>query len=90
MDFIVWSKPNGGSAMRMKLRLSPGEERELPDDDLLFVQDIQTQEIKKRYDPAIEAHLKELGVPYDVTMCKTCGGRKKFVVYKAIEVTIDE
>lgn len=90
MDFIVWSRPEGKSAMRAKVRLEPNEDYELPEGDQLFAQDIASQEIKKRYDPALEAQLKSIGVDYEVTMCKTCGGKKKFVIYKAVEVTIDE
>lgn len=89
MDFIVWSRPTGKSAFRAKIRLKPNEVHELPDDDPLFVQDIQAQEIKKRHDPSLEAELKIIGVPYEIQMCKTCGGRKKHIVYKAIEVNVD-
>lgn len=65
--------------------LDPGVEYELPEDDL-FQKSIYGCKFKKPYTKDMENVLKTNNVPYEVELCKTCGGRVKKLVYNPLEV----
>lgn len=83
---MVYSHPDGKPGVYGRLYLKPGVVHELPNNDAAFVNSVKTAMTKKRYDSAIEARLKELGVEYEINLCKTCGGRKRFIEYHTVEV----
>lgn len=86
ITIMVYSHPEGKSGVYGRLYLTPGVTHVLPDDDPAFVNSVKTAITKKRYDEKIENRLKELGVPYEINLCKTCGGRKRFIEYHTVEV----
>lgn len=86
ITIMVYSHPEGKPGVYGRLYLAPGVVHELPKDDEAFVESVKTATAKKRYDQKTENMLKEMGVDFEVTVCKTCGGRKKFIEYHTVEV----
>lgn len=67
------------------ITLDPGVEYELPNDPL-FIASVKGSKFKKFYDRNMEMKLKSANIPYEVEMCKSCGGRVKKLVYNPLEV----
>ena len=65
--------------------LDPNVEYEMPNDEL-FQKSIIGCKFKKPYSRALEEALKANDIPYQVEMCKSCGGRVKKLVYNPMEV----
>ena len=70
------------------MRLFPNEIYETSDD--AQIEFLKTHKDKVKYSEALEYALKESGVPYNVIVCKTCGGRVKKIEYSNIEVLENE
>lgn len=69
-------------------RLFPGKVYET--DDKLLLESLSKATKEKQYSPQLEEHLKSHNIPYEVTSCKSCGGRVKKLKYHVIEVIEDE
>lgn len=86
VDIKLWTKPEGERAHQDWWRFVPGKEYEIPEGDTLLRKEMQEHKTKKRYDAALEAKLKELGITPEIELCKVCGGKKKFLTYPTLEI----
>lgn len=66
------------------IRLVPDKEYET--DDEAMIDFFKAYRRKVRYNSELEAVLKENNVPFELEMCRSCGGRVKKISYKMIEV----
>lgn len=70
------------------IKLIPGEEYETDDEAMLTF--FRNHKRKVRYNKALADTLTKNGVPFDVEMCRSCGGRIKKLSYQVVEVYEDE
>lgn len=66
------------------IKLVPGKVYET--DDEAMVSFFKAYKRRVRYTAEIERALKENDVPYEIEMCRSCGGRIKKIVYNVVEV----
>lgn len=66
------------------MRLVPGEEYET--DDEAMVEWFKSYRRKVKYNSQLEDTLKRHEVPYEIEMCKSCGGKVKKISYQIVEV----
>lgn len=66
------------------IRLVPGKEYET--DDEAMINWFRAYRRKVRHNSDLEAVLKSNGVPYELEMCRSCGGRVKKISYQIVEV----
>lgn len=66
------------------MKLVPGEVYETDDEAMLEY--FRNHRQKIRHTSAIEETLKANNVPYEIEMCKSCGGRVKKISYQLVEV----
>lgn len=66
------------------MRLVPGVEYKT--DDEAMVNFFRNYKVKIRYNAETERALLQNKVPYDIEMCKSCGGRIKKISYHPVEV----
>lgn len=84
--FYVKETSASGAVRHAPIYLEPGKTYETDDKILASSLSGADGTIKTRYREDLEASLKELGADYEVSVCKVCGGKKKFIVYHAVEV----
>lgn len=83
--FYVEESGKNGTKRRAPIYLDPGVVY-VTEDPLLIASLLGPQgSIKTEYRDDIERALKEAGIEYEVTVCKVCGGRKKKILYRAVE-----
>ena len=66
------------------MRLIPGEE--YVTDDEATIEWLKDYRRKVRYNKSVENALNNAGVPYDLELCRSCGGRIKKISYNLMEV----
>lgn len=66
------------------IRLVPGKVYQSDDEAMLDF--FRNYKRKVRYNAEIEEALKQNGVPYEIEMCRSCGGRIKKIKYQVVEV----
>lgn len=66
------------------IRLVPGKVYETDDEAMLNF--FRAYKRKVRYTKEIERALKENDVPYEIEMCRSCGGKIKKIKYQVVEV----
>lgn len=66
------------------MKLVPGEEYET--DDKAMIEYFKSYRQKAKYTKDLEHTLEKNGVPYEIEMCKSCGGRVKKIKYQLVEV----
>lgn len=59
-------------------------------DDEAMLNFFRAYKRKERYNPSLERALKENNVPYEVEMCRSCGGKIKKISYRVVEVLDNE
>ena len=55
-------------------------------DDEAMLNFFRNYKRKVRYNAEVERALKENGVPYEIEMCRSCGGKIKKISYRPVEV----
>ena len=55
-------------------------------DDEAMLNFFRNYKRKVRYNSEIERALKENNVPYEIEMCRSCGGKIKKISYRPVEV----
>lgn len=70
------------------IRLAPNTVYKTDDDAMLNF--FRNYKRKVRYTAEIERALKENGVPYEIEMCRSCGGKIKKISYRVVEVLDNE
>lgn len=66
------------------IKLIPGEEYESDDEAMLNWFREYTRKV--RHSKSVEDALSENGVPYEIELCRSCGGRIRKIVYHPVEV----
>lgn len=66
------------------IKLVPGKVYETDDEAMIAFFKAYTRKV--RYTAEIERALKEHNVPYDIEMCRSCGGKIKKIKYHVVEV----
>lgn len=66
------------------IRLAPDKVYE--SDDTAMIDYLRNHKTKARYTSQLESVLKANNVPYEVEMCKSCGGKIKKISYNTVEV----
>lgn len=87
LNFVPVTKTVNGKAIvtyRNYLRLVPGKEYE--SDDTAMLEWLKAYKRKEKYSPQLESALKANDVPYEVEMCRSCGGKVKKITYHMVEV----
>ncbi|MHC5215202.1 hypothetical protein ACYSNR_00935 [Enterococcus sp. LJL128] len=69
-------------------RLYPGKIYET--DDELLIKSLTDATKEKGHSSELEEHLIAHNIPYEITSCKSCGGRVKKLKYHIVEVINDE
>lgn len=69
------------------IRLVPGKVYETDDDAMIAF--FRAYRRKVRHTDALERNLRSSGVPYDIELCRSCGGRVRKINYQVVEV-LDE
>jgi len=69
---------------RNQHRFVPGEVYETDDEAML--EWFRTYKRKVRYNSDLAKTLTEAGVPFELEMCRSCGGKVKKISYQIIEV----
>lgn len=69
-------------------RLYPGKVYETDDD--LLIKSLREATKEKGYSKQLEDHLTAHNIPFEETICKSCGGRVKKLKYHIVEVIDDE
>lgn len=67
------------------IRLDPGKKYEL-DEDRIFISSLKNAKVQKRYSKELAERLDTFQIPYEETICKSCGGRIKKLSYAVVEV----
>lgn len=67
------------------IKLVPGTEYET--DDKALIDWFKAYRREVRYSKSLEDTLKANDVPYELKMCRSCGGRIKKISYQMVEVT---
>lgn len=70
------------------MRLVPGTVYQTDDEAMLNY--FRNYKVKVRYNAELERALKLHNVPYEVEMCRSCGGRVKKISYHPVEVMDNE
>ena len=70
------------------IRLAPNTVYKTDDEAMLNF--FRTYKRKVRYTAEIERALQENGVPYEIEMCRSCGGKIKKISYRVVEVLDNE
>jgi len=70
------------------IRLVPDKVYETDDEAMLNF--FRAYKRKVRYTAEIERALQENGVPYEIEMCRSCGGKIKKISYRVVEVLDNE
>lgn len=74
----------GGHVYRM-LELEPGKHYEIPDESVLaFI--LEKFKEKRRYSAELKKTLEDGKVVFKETVCRTCGGRGRFLEYQTVVV----
>ena len=83
-------KINGKSIVTYSnyIRLAPNTVYKTDDEAMLNF--FRAYKRKVRYTAEIERALKENGVPYEIEMCRSCGGKIKKISYRVVEVLDNE
>ena len=66
------------------INLVPGVVYKTDDEAMLNL--FRNYKRKVRYNAEVERALKENGVPYEIEMCRSCGGKIKKISYRPVEV----
>lgn len=66
------------------IKLVPGEEYET--DDEALIKWFKSYRRKVKYQKPLADVLTEHGVPFELEMCRSCGGRIKKISYQIVEV----
>lgn len=66
------------------IRLNPNEEYET--DDEAMINWFKAYRRKVRHNSSLELVLKNNEVPYEVELCRSCGGKVKKISYQVVEV----
>lgn len=66
------------------IRLVPGVVYKTDDEAMLRY--FRGYKRKVRYNAELERALKQNNVPYDIEMCRSCGGKVKKISYRVVEV----
>lgn len=74
----------GGHVYRM-IEMQPRVHYALPDDDVL-ANILEKFKEKRRYSTELKKKLDDGGVEYEETVCRTCGGRGRFLKYQTVVV----
>lgn len=69
------------------IRLVPGKVYKTDDEAMLTF--FRNYKRKVRYNSEIERALKENDVPYEIELCRSCGGKVKKIKYQIVEVADD-
>ena len=70
------------------IRLAPNTVYKTDDEAMLIF--FRAYKRKVRYTAEIERALQENGVPYEIEMCRSCGGKIKKISYRVVEVLDNE
>ena len=70
------------------IRLAPNTVYKTDDEAMLNF--FRAYKHKVRYTAEIERALQESGVPYEIEMCRSCGGKIKKISYRVVEVLDNE
>lgn len=70
------------------IRLAPNTVYKTDDEAMLNF--FRAYKRKVRYTAEIERALQENGVPYEIEMCRSCGGKIKKISYRVVEVLDNE
>ena len=70
------------------IRLAPNTVYKTDDEAMLNF--FRAHKRKVRYTAEIERALQENGVPYEIEMCRSCGGKIKKISYRGVEVLDNE
>ena len=70
------------------IRLAPNTVYKTDDEAMLNF--FRAYKRKVRYTAEIERALKENNVPYEIEMCRSCGGKIKKISYRVVEVLDNE
>lgn len=83
-------KINGKSIVTYSnfIKLVPGEEYET--DDEAMINFFRNHKRKVRYKKDLADILTKNGVPFELELCRSCGGRIKKISYQVVEVYEDE
>lgn len=90
LNFVPKTKIVGGRptvTYSNYMRLAPDTVYETDDEAMLVF--LRNHLTKVRYTASAEKALKENGVPYEIEICPSCGGRIKKLKYHTVEV-LDE
>lgn len=66
------------------IRLAPNKEYETDDEAMLNW--FRSYRNKVRYNSSLELALKNNNVPYEIELCRSCGGKVKKISYQVVEV----
>lgn len=66
------------------IRLVPGEEYET--EDAAMINWFREYKRKVKQSKSVEDALKNNNVPYEIELCRSCGGRVRKIVYNPVEV----
>lgn len=66
------------------IRLVPGEEYET--DDVALSNWLAAYRRKVKHSKSVEDALVNGGVPYNIELCRSCGGRVRKIIYNPVEV----
>lgn len=87
LNFVPVTKTVNGKAIvtyRNYLRLAPGKEYE--SDDTAMLEWLRAYKRKERYSAQLENALKANNVPYEIELCRSCGGKVRKIIYHVVEV----
>ena len=74
----------GDHVYRM-LELMPGKHYESPPAEILAIISEKFKE-KRKYSSELKRTLEEHKIPFEETVCKTCGGRGRFLKYETVVI----
>ena len=66
------------------IKLVPGEEYTTDDDAM--IEFFKSHKRKVRYTSELASVLDRNGVPYEIELCKSCGGKIRKISYQVVEV----
>lgn len=67
------------------IKLAPNEVYETEDEAMIqWFRDFGRRKV--RYSKQLENTLKEAGVPYEIELCRSCGGKIQKISYQVVEV----
>lgn len=87
---VVYPQKNKGYLSWVRSTFKINKNYDVEDFDSDSLRYLKAKTVRYSYNQQAEDMLKALGIDYEITMCKSCGGRTKKLVFKMFDFSNGE